>query len=313
MPTPIITDFQGCSFKGFDLSRNLVEWKDTRQQALAEHRYIRKDGSEVEALGRKSHRAKVTLAYVGSTWRSDWLPFAASLDADPSGPLVHPVYGQMPAVCEGFADATMNVETAPNLYIVPLVFIENQLGAQLHASNAATPQALLQRAQAHGAALLQAAPAQGPVYDSALRYVTTATGYANAAISFTSSALSYARVLQSQLDAVERSAVDARAAVRADPTTGSDADRYDLIALIEQLFDDCVQLDGAVRTAAAPALILYKVPSTTHIAILAVRFYGPAGLARVDEILGNNPGLIPNPAAIASGALLRMAPPTVTG
>jgi prophage DNA circulation protein len=311
MPTPVITDFQGCSFKGFDLSRNLVEWKDTRQPSIAVHRFIKKDGGEVEVLGRKPHQAKITLAYAGPTWRSDWLPLAAALDQDPTGLLVHPVYGQMPAVCEGFADATMNVEVAPNLYIVPLSFVEDQLDAAIQAGASAGPQALQQRAQAHGAALLQRAPAQGPVRDNTLRYVTTALGYADAAIAYTSEALSYGRLLQSQLEAVELAAVDARNAVRADPSTGSDADRYEFVALIEQLYDDCVQLDAAVRSTSAPALILYAVPSTTHIAVLAVRFYGADGLGRIDEIIANNPGLIPNPAAIPAGITLRMAPPTI--
>jgi hypothetical protein len=311
MPTPVITDFQGCSFKGFDLSRNLVEWKDTRQPSLAVHRFIKRDGGEIEVLGRKPHEAKVTVAYAGRTWRSDWLPLAAALDQDPTGLLVHPVYGQMPAVCEGFADATMNVEVAPNLYIVPLSFIESQLGATIPAGHSAGPHALQQRAQAHGAALLQRAPGQGPVRDSTLRYVTTALGYADSAIAYTTEALSYGRVLQSQLEAVELTAVDTRNAVRSDPSTGSDADRYEFVALIEQLHDDCVRLDAAVRTTSAPALILYAVPSTTHIATLAVRFYGTDGLARIDEIIANNPGIIPNPAAIPAGAMLRMAPPTV--
>jgi prophage DNA circulation protein len=311
MPSPVIADFQGCSFKGTDLSRNLLEWKDTRQPALAVHRFIRKNGGLVEVLGRKPHQARVTLAYAGPSWRAAWLPFAASLDDDPSGPLVHPVYGQMPAVCEGFVEATMNVETAPNLYIVPLTFIENQLGAAIAAADSAGPHALQQRAQAHGAALLQRAPAQGPVRDNALRYVTSAVGYANAAIGYTSDALSHGRQLQGQLDAVERTAVAARDAVRADSAAGSDAERYDLIALIEQLYDDCLQLDAAVRTTRAPAMIRYVVPSTVHVAVLATRFYGSDGVSRVDEILGNNPGLILNPAAIAAGTRLRMAPPTV--
>lgn len=310
MPKSIITGFQGCSFKGIDLSKNLTEWKDTRQQSLAPHRYIKKDGAEVEVLGRKPHQVKLMLAYAGPSWRTDWLPLAASLDQDPSGLLVHPVYGQMPAVCEGYVEATMNVEYAANLYVVPLTFIENQLGAAIQ-SQSGGPRALQQRAEAHGAALLKRAPQQGPVANNVGRYVTTALAYAQAAVDTTEQALSYGRLLEAQLAQVEANAADARSAIRADPTTGDDAERYDLVALIELLYDDCVQLDSAVRTTRAPGLIVYEVPSTTHIAVLAVRFYGPDGLSRIDEILANNPGVIPNPAAIEPGTLLMMAPPTV--
>jgi len=310
MPQSIITGFQGCSFKGIDLSKNLTEWKDTRQQSLAPHRYIKKDGAEVEVLGRKPHQVKAMLAYAGPSWRTDWLPLAASLDQDPSGLLVHPVYGQMPAVCEGFLEATMNVEFAANLYVVPLTFIENQLGVSTQSQNAG-PRALQQRAEAHGAALLKRAPAQRPVANNIGRFVTTALGYADQAVASTEQAMSYGRLVEAQLAAVDATAVDAREAIRADPSTGDDADRYEMIALIELLYDDCVQLDAAVRTTRSPALILYEVPSMTHIAVLSVRFYGPDGLSRIDEILANNPGLIPNPAAIAPGTLLTMAPPTV--
>jgi len=310
MAQSIVKGFQGCSFKGIDLSKNLTEWKDTRQQSLAPHRFIKMNGAEVELLGRKPHQVKATLAYAGPSWRTDWLPLAASLDQDPSGLLVHPVYGQMPAVCEGFLEATMNVEFAANLYIVPLTFIENQLGAAVQSKASAGAAAIRQQAQAHGAALLQRAPAQGPVRANVLRFVTTALGYAQAAVNTTEEALSYGRLLESQLAQVELGAVSVRDAIRADSTTGSDATRFDLIALIEQLYDDCIQLEGAVLSAAAP--VVYVVPSTTHIAVLAVKFYGPDGLSRIDEILANNPGLIPNPAAIAAGTMLTMAPATFT-
>lgn len=310
MPTAAVTDFQGCSFKGIDLSRFVTDWKDTRQFALAPHRYWKRDGAEIEVLGRKPHEAKLTLAYAGPTWRKDWLPFAASLDQAPSGPLVHPVYGQMPAVCEGFAEAAMNVEFAANVYIVPLTFIEDQIDATLSAQ-ANDPSVAAERAQKRGAALLQRAPKQGPVADNLLRYVTTALGYVEAAVAAGQEALSYGRLLSAQLARVEASAVAARAAVMADLVGGADPASYDTLALIELIYDDCAQLSLATAVASAPALIAYVVPSTTHIAILAARFYGADALSRIDEILANNPGLIPNPAAIEAGTELRMAPPTV--
>ena len=270
MSQSVISDFQGCSFKGTDLSRFVTDWKDTRQFALAPHRYWMRDGADVEVLGRKPHEAKVTLAYAGPTWRKDWLPLAASLDEDPSGPLVHPVYGQMPAVCQGFAEATMNVELAANLYIVPLVFVEDQIDASLQAQ-ANDPSVAADRTQKHGAALLKRAPKQGPVAGSILRYVTTALGYVEAAVAAGQEAMSYGRLLTAQLERVEATAVAARDAVASDPVAGADPSSYDTIAIIEQLYDDCAQLSVAASLASAPALVMYVVPSTTHIAVLATR------------------------------------------
>jgi prophage DNA circulation protein len=277
---------------------------------LAAHRYWKRNGADIEVLGRKPHQAKVTLAYAGPTWRKDWLPLAASLDDDPTGPLVHPVYGQMPAVCEGFAEAVMNVETATNLYIVPLSFIEDQTDAQLEAQQT-SPSELAQKASAHGAALLQQAPQQGPVRANVLAYVTTVVDYANAVVNTAQEALSYGRLLDAQFGRIEALAVAARDGIRGDPSTGNDAARYSTLALIEQTYDDCVQLNLAARMTVAPALIDYAVPSTMHIATLAVRFYGADGLSRIDEILVNNAGKIINPAAIEAGTLLSMAPATV--
>jgi len=307
MPQPVVSDWQGCSFKGIDLSRFVTDWKDTRQFALAPHRYWHRDGADIEVLGRKPHQAKVTLAFVGTTWRKDWLPIAASLDDDPSGPLVHPVYGQMAAVCEGFAEAAMNVEVAANLYVVPLSFVEDQVDTDL-TTQASDPKVAAAAAQTHGAALLQRAPQQGPVADNVLRYVTTALDYVNAVLAAGSTALSYGRTLDARVDAVETTAVAAHGAIAA----GGGVRRYDLYALVEQLFDDCARLTVATSSSAAPALVPYRVPSKTHIAVLAVRLYGGAGVSRIGEILANNAGSIPNPAAIEAGTLLRVAPPTVT-
>ena len=240
-----------------------------------------------------------------------WLPLAASIDSDPSGPLVHPVYGQMPAVCEGFAEASMNIEVASNLYIVPLTFIEDQVDSALKSPDS-MPRVLQDRAQKHGAALLNRAPQQGPVHDSILRFVTTAVGYANAIVAAFEETLSYGRLFDAELESVEAAAVDAQGTVLADPTAAGDPTRYDTIALIELLYDDCAQMATTATDVAGSGLVDYYVPSTTHIAILATRFYGSDGLARIAEILANNPGRIPNPAAIAAGTTLRMAPPTAS-
>lgn len=309
MSQAVVADFQGCAFKSVDLSKHLVEWHDTRQPSIAVHRYIKRDGAEVEKLGRKPHEVKATLAYAGKAWRSDWLPLQATIDADPGGLLVHPVYGKMQVVCQGYDGATMHVENAANLYIVPLAFIEDSIDTRIQAPNAQGPTAKQNLVQSFAAALLDRTPATPSTQASVLRYVTTATTYAAAA---TTAALVVAvdPSLGNKLDLVRAAAADARAALRADPLLGNDATGYEALALVEQVYDACVQLDDAVR-AVKPTISIYTVPSTMHISVLAVRFYGPDGLARIAEILANNAGRIPNPAAIRAGTELLMASPTV--
>ena len=141
-----------------------------------------------------------------------------------------------------------------------------------------------------------------------LRYVTTALGYVDAVVAAVEQGLSYGRMLDAQLERVEATAVDAQSSL----TTSGAAASYELLALVEQLYDDCAALAVGTASVLGPKLITHSVPSMTHIAVLATRLYGSDGLSRIDEILANNPGAIPNPAAIEAGTLLRVAPRTVT-
>ena len=168
MTKPSVSDFQGCSWKGIDLSRFVTDWKDSRQSGLAVHRYFGRDGGEIERIARKAHEAKVTLAFAGPSWRKDWLPIAASIDEDPAGLLVHPAYGQMQAVCQGFDAASMNIETASNLYIVPLSFVEDSIDTRLAATDrsAAAARATI---EATGNAILQRTSRQSPAFASITR------------------------------------------------------------------------------------------------------------------------------------------------
>jgi len=303
--TPIVTDFQGCSFKGLDLARFITEWKDSRQPALAVHRYLQRDGGEVEPMGRKPHEVKVTLAFAGKTWRSDWLPIAASIDDDPKGPLVHPVYGRMQTACQGFESATMNVETAANLYIVPLGFIEDSVDSRIVSDSAQGPAGKAAVVEATGAALLQRSPAQPQIRGSLLRLVTTASAFASSALD-TTLALGSSHILPTVLDAVRQQVLDTRQVLRA---TVSDTQSYETLVGIEQLYDACLSLDNALR-ASGPALFVYVVPSLTSLVALAARLYRADAVARMPEILANNRGRIPNPAAIRAGTELILRRPT---
>lgn len=306
MTKPVVSDFQGCSFKGLDLARFIIEWKDTREPSLAVHRYSKRDGAEVETLGRKPHEAKVTLAFAGPSWRKDWLPIAASIDDDPKGPLVHPVYGRMQAACQGFNSATMNVEQAANLYVVPLGFIEDNVDTRLVAEGQG-PAAALARVQATGAALLKKSTRTGKPHPNVLRFITTATVFATATYqAFQRSIVD--RGLPGQLGEVRDLAAQARAAFRA---AGGDASSYEAIALTEELYDACTRLEESVR-ASGPRFVVYTVPALTSMAALAARFYGADGLSQMNEILANNPGRVPNPAAIRAGTQLLMAAPTTS-
>jgi len=102
----------------------------------------------------------------------------------------------------------------------------------------------------------------------------------------------------------------ARDAIRADPAATNDAVTYPAILNIELVLDACNQLADSIKSV-KPVLSPWQVPATTTLLSIAQTFYGRDAATRMDEIRINNIGKIPNPAAVQSGTLLLMAPPTV--
>jgi prophage DNA circulation protein len=142
---PVIKNWQGASFKGIDFSKYVTEWSDTRQLGLATHQYLKRRGAENEDMGRDPHVVHVVLSYTGPTWFDDFMALIAALEQGAKGPLVHPLFGQMRAACRGFQDARMNVEQAADLYVVPLVFIEDSVDTTLELPTSQGPSAQQQQ------------------------------------------------------------------------------------------------------------------------------------------------------------------------
>src|SRR5258708_5069898 len=124
MADPIVKGFKGAKFgpsgNQVDFSAYVVEWHDSRQNKIARHSYIKRDGGETEPMGRRQHEARIRLAFIGPKWMDTFLALQAVIDENPNGVLTHPVYGDMNAACEGHSDAHLNPENAPNLYELEL-------------------------------------------------------------------------------------------------------------------------------------------------------------------------------------------------
>jgi len=308
MKNSVVAGFKGCAFRGVDFGRYVTLWEDTRTVRVAHHEYNKRDGGEAEKMGRKAHECRIHLAFVGPKWLDAFLQLQAAIDEEPVGTLTHPVYGPMNAACLG-GMGRMDVENAPNFYDVNLQFRESAVDTKVQAGQATNNPADKQQLVTTKTTNLATAIA---LYASSARSAVAALNekaiaFADAAIaSFQGSAVDASLPLQ--LDGVRVQAGTALTAASADPAP---VDLANVLALIEEVYDACAQLDDVIR-AQRPSLELYVIPTTTNLTNLARLFYGRDAATRESEILANNPGKILDPGFISPGTTLILAQRTFT-
>ena len=299
------------SFNGLDLDGQILEWTDVRGYRFASHEFLKRDGALQEPMGRKPHKVKFNLVYVGLNWRKDFAQLLGLLDQSPFGTLIHPFFGQMKVACEGIEGARVNSEHEINTVLVPISFIENNVDQSL---------------QFLGSKSVFSGTASVSTYSSNLTTATNIYIIASFAVAlFRTVVLQYSAAVARQLasgtiipdptipslfGSLVLNASLARTAVRADPLYVNDAAGYAAIEAIELLLASCHELDDLLKTN-KPTLQMYTVPAQTSLLTISQNFYGRDALSRLDEIRANNLGKIPNPAAIKAGTVLLLAPPTL--
>lgn len=303
---PVVSGFKGAAFRGIDFSKYVTGWEDTRSTTGPIHKYNKRDGGEGEYMGRKPHLVVAHLSYIGPTWRDDFLALQAVVDDEPIGTLTHPVYGSMNAFCRG-TGARIDVQEAPNFYDVTITFEESAVDTKADGSNDQGPSTKQQDVATRATNFSTAAVLFTTAATSVAALTAAANTYAAAAVVSASSLVADSS-LPGQLATVLDYTNAAIAAINADPLAATTSTAT-AIALAEELYDACTQLDDAVR-ALRPKLFLYTVPTMMHVTALAVQFYGEDGSTREAEILANNPSLS-DPGMIEAGTLLLMSPATV--
>jgi prophage DNA circulation protein len=113
-------------FKGIRLHGYATEIIDDIQWRIASHEFDRRDGGQAEPMGRAPAQHRVTLVFVDAPAFDDATAFLTALEIDPSGLLIHPIYGKKQATCSGTQGARLTVQEV-NVYVVPVTFIENNL------------------------------------------------------------------------------------------------------------------------------------------------------------------------------------------
>jgi len=117
-------------FKGIRLHGYATDLSDDIQWRIAVHEYDRRDGAQTENMGRAPAQLRVTLVFVGADAFLDAQSFIQALEINPSGLLVHPIFGKRQATCSGASGARLAVNEV-NTYTLPVSFIENNLDASI--------------------------------------------------------------------------------------------------------------------------------------------------------------------------------------
>lgn len=291
-----LTGSQIAKFSNVEVHRYLKKITDTRGPRRVEHNFPYRDGAKQETLGRKPHRTEWLLTYTGPTWIADFLQLADAIDSSPSGILVHPIYGQMNVVCDGFDRATVDVVEALDTIDVPLVFLEDQLDLGL------TQQATVASAQQQVVSDGQNLQAQAAAYTSAILAAQTmvdlATGYAAAAFAAVTSAIADPTLPQ-QLDSVGSSCVALEAAILADPAAQGSALSYDALAAAEVLYTDCLLMADIVAQQTI-GFVQYVVPGDSSLAVILQAQFGAQAINYYDQTLRLNPTLL-DPTSVPAG------------
>ena len=122
-------------FKGIQLHGYSTEIGDDTQWRVAVHELDRRAGQQTEVMERSGWQTRVTLVFVDEAGFEDAKAFVLALEINPSGLLIHPIYGKRQATCLGFQGARLTVAEA-NTYTMPVTFVENNLDASLIAEGA---------------------------------------------------------------------------------------------------------------------------------------------------------------------------------
>ena len=349
MATSVLNGGSIAKFKTIELHKYLKSWKDHRRPRAAEHVFLKRDGALQEPMGREAFRTDWLLTFTGDTWITDFLELAASIDREPIGPLVHPVFGQIQRVlCQGFDAASVDLTQALNTIDVPISFVEATLDARIDLTGYGLPAALSAAMQSRiqslladildyaDDALMAAATminllstaflATASLVDSAGQGSATGSvagisgpSYPDAVTASTSSAplvssaspIGTINLLNSQAAALGEASQTLLAQINSSTSTAVvGAARYSASASVRAIYALALNIVDGVGTGGGSHSI-YVVPDRCHVAVLMARLYGgPKAIGMIEGFLSLNQ--IVNPSEILPGTIVQLAAPPVS-
>jgi prophage DNA circulation protein len=300
--TNVLTGSRIAAFKGIELHTYLQVITDSRGPRVVVHEFPNRDGAKTETLGRKPHRTSWQLTFTGTGWIDTLLELVRSIDDDPNGLLVHPIYGQMQVTCGGFDRSVVNIPDATDTVTIEVSFTEDQTDLGL-----VEQQGLAAKQQGVSSAVADFQDAASQWSD---------TGTVSAVESLASAATTYADVaftaattlvvdpsLGPRLDAVGAALATAEQALLGDSHGLGSMQTYDALAMAEVVYAACLDLADEVALETT-GFQQFTVQGPTSIAVLAAQVYGQGALSKIDQILTLND--LPDPTNIPAGTVLTL-------
>lgn len=104
MAKPVLPDAETFEFvtslgKRLDLHGALVGWSDRLAMGLAEHQILKRDGAIHQNMGAKPRTFSFVCVLLGKDLTTRYKALLDTLEEDPTGTLIHPRFGSLPAVC----------------------------------------------------------------------------------------------------------------------------------------------------------------------------------------------------------------------
>jgi prophage DNA circulation protein len=102
MSDPVIASSpQTFTFGARELKGHLTSFRGQSKRRSVDHEYAKRDGADVEDMGRKQRRLSVRLVFTGPTCAKDYADFQKYVDENPKALLVHPIAGKWQAYTDG--------------------------------------------------------------------------------------------------------------------------------------------------------------------------------------------------------------------
>jgi hypothetical protein len=296
-------DYQAVQFttsKGrrLELWDTLLSWQDDHNPALVEHRVFKRKGAIHQDVGGDPRRHVLRCVFIGANVGDRYRALIAALEEDPTGTLVHPRFGNTPAVYQG-AQAQEDPATAVDEITFTLRFSETGLRSAPKEAAGGIAAGALQAATTFTAG----APASFTVLGRALtKIITTLVTQISSAVASVQRDVQLIEMAQTLNDLrTTTSSIQAQATVQG---------RYDLYAQAALIYAQALNAYAAARDERPPVGPLKPTPATMSLLRWCTTLYG-GRLARQlrDELLILN--RIPNPAALPAGTVLLGPDPEV--
>jgi len=316
----VLIDGETFQFKDIILHGTLEQWNDVSPIRLANHKYLKRNGGEVEPMGADQRKFSFKCVFLDQV-TNRYKQLESSIFDDPRGLLIHPRFGKVQVACE-VLQAKEDPANAKNALDFTISFIEDSVDSSLNATTV-SPQARIAAMQGKltnltvlsngtsiaGTAVVLSFQARFLLRDVIAKFISISNSFIQFANSAAASVyqvpalINQLRQVKSSGDATISYIKNLAISIRT-----SDSSLWPLIDNVKQTQSLAQDTYNAILLS-KPPIVTFTVPSTMSVRTIAVLLYGKDAQSKVPEILLLN--TIFNPGAVSMGTILKVSSPTV--